>query len=203
MEAVLRREGWERGWLMPDYPSKVYLVGMMGVGKTTVGRLVSRFLGRPYLDSDEQVLAATGYTVPELHSLFGESAYRAQESAALARAATSDVPIVCSVAGGAVLEPHNRHLLRLGGAIVWLRAEVSTMAHRVGRGQGRPLLGEDPTSVLRLLDAVRRPLYGSLATGVVDVDGITPEVACERVSRTVRHGSAWSPGLGPYPPASH
>lgn len=171
---------------MPDTPMRLFLVGMMGVGKTTVGRAAAQRLGRRHLDSDEEVLAATGFTVPELHALSGEGAYRAQESAALARAATMDVPVVCSVAGGAVIDPLNRHWLRRCGVTVWLRAEVSTMARRVGSGQGRPLLGDDPARALTLLDAVRRPLYRELAQAVVDVDGSPADVVVERVLRGVR-----------------
>lgn len=154
---------------------------MMGAGKSTVGRALAQRLGRPYLDSDEQVERATGRTVPEIFEANGEGAFRAEEKKALAEAATSDGPVVVSVAGGAVLDPDNRRLLREAGTVVWLRAEVDTLAARVGSGEGRPLLSDDPADTLRRLYAERRPLYEELADVVVDVDGITPDEAVERI----------------------
>src|SRR5688500_12588274 len=113
-------------------PERVLLIGMMGAGKTTVGRALAERLGWPYLDSDEQVERNTGRTVPEIFEADGEAAFRAEEKRALAEATTSTGPVVVSVAGGAVLDPENRRRLREGGRVVWLRASVSTLAARVG-----------------------------------------------------------------------
>lgn len=162
-------------------PSRVLLVGMMGAGKTTVGRLVAARRGWPYVDSDAQVERRTGRSVAELFATAGEDAFRAAESAVLADAAARPGPAVVSVAGGAVLDPANRSLLRRAGVVVWLRAEPATLAARVGDGAGRPLLGDDPAGVLARLDAERRPFYAEIADAVVDVDELSaPEVA-ERV----------------------
>ncbi len=89
---------------------------------------------------------------------------------ALADALSID-DVAVSVAGGAVLDPDNRALIRDAGLVVWLRAEVATLAERVGDGAGRPLLGDDPSGALARLYAERRPLYEQLADVVVDVDG--------------------------------
>lgn len=149
---------------------RVLLVGMMGAGKTTVGRELSKRLGWPYFDSDAMVEAHTGKTVPELFEERGEAAFRAEESRVLAEAVTSDGPAVVSVAGGAVLDPDNRRRLADGGTVVWLRAEVETLAKRVGSGNGRPLLKPDPETELRRLYLQRRPIYELVADVVVDVD---------------------------------
>lgn len=165
---------------------RVLLIGMMGAGKTTVGRLVADRLGWPYLDSDTEVEEATGHTVAELFAEGGESSFRAAESEALARALEGDGPAVVSVAGGAVLDPANRSLLRRSGTVVWLRADPATLAARVGEGAGRPLLAGDPVASLVRLDAVRRPLYAEVAHAAVDVDGASPEAVAEAVLAAVR-----------------
>jgi shikimate kinase len=159
----------------------VFIIGMMGCGKTTVGRLVAERLGWRHLDSDEQVGRETGQTIPEILAHRGEAAFRAAEARALAAAAVSDTPTVVSVAGGAVLDPDNRHVLRRGGVVVWLRARMETLAQRVGDGAGRPLLGDDPGAALRRLYAQRRPVYEELAQVVVDVDRLEPATVADRV----------------------
>ncbi len=162
-------------------PDRLLLVGMMGVGKSTVGRLVADRLGWPYLDSDAQVMADTGRTVPEIFADEGEAAFRAEESRVLAEAVSGTDYVVVSVAGGAVLSEANRALLVRSGSVVWLRADPATLAARVGSGVGRPLLGADPAAALAALDEERRPLYESVAALVVDVDTLTPEQVADRV----------------------
>jgi len=161
--------------------SRILLVGMMGAGKTTVGRILSGRLGWSYADSDAEVTARTGRSVPELFAAAGEAAFRAAESDALRDAVSGTAPIVVSVAGGAVLDPGNRALLQRSGTVVWLRARPDTLAGRVGDGSGRPLLGTDPASSLLRLDEERRPLYAEVADVVVDVDARTPEAVADEV----------------------
>jgi shikimate kinase len=165
----------------PDHKAnRLLLVGMMGSGKTTVGELVAGRLGWPYLDSDAEVEEATGKTVPEIFGEQGEPAFRAAETQALRRALGVE-PVVVSVAGGAVLDAGNRRMLRDGGTVVWLRAQVATLTERVGDGHGRPLLDGDPARALGELDAARRPLYEDVADAVVDVDDRTPEKVADAV----------------------
>ncbi len=156
----------------------ILLVGMMGAGKTTVGELLAATLHRPYRDSDADVAAATGLTVPEIFKTQGEPAFRAAEAEALARACAEPEPTVISVAGGAVMSPATRDLLRASGTVVWLRARPETLAARVGTGAGRPLLEDDPAGVLSALATQRAGLYAEVATAIIDVDDLTPtEVA--------------------------
>jgi shikimate kinase len=163
---------------------------MMGAGKSTTGRLLAGRLGWPYLDSDEQVEARTGTTVPEILRQSGEPAFRAEEAAALEWATTSDGPAVIGVAGGAVLDPSNRGRIRTSGTVVWLRAEVATLASRVGTGEGRPLLGSDPAAAMARLYAERRPLYQELADVVVDVDQLSPTEVVDRIEAALAAESA-------------
>jgi len=160
---------------------RLLLVGMMGAGKSTVGRLLADRLGWRYLDSDAQVAQTTGRTVPEIFAEDGEAAFRAEETKALIEAVSGADPTVVSVAGGAVLSEENRALLVRSGTVVWLRARPETLAKRVGDGAGRPLLGDDPGAALAALYEVRRPLYESVASVTVDVDDLPPEVVVERV----------------------
>ena len=159
----------------------VMLIGMMGAGKTTVGRLLAGRWGWPYVDSDTEVEAATGHTVRELFESGGEKAYRPLESAALRAAVASGTPAVIGVAGGAVLDPANRALLEGAGTVVWLRARPSTLAVRAVSGTHRPLIDTDPAGVLERLEAERRPLYEALADVVVDVDDIDAAEVAARV----------------------
>ncbi len=160
---------------------RIILVGMMGAGKTTVGSALAGRLGWGHCDSDAQVVAATGRTVPELFAERGEAAFRAEESRVLAEALSGRDPVVVSAAGGVVLAEANRDLMVRSGVVVWLRADPQLLARRVGRGEGRPLLGEDPPARLADLDAVRRPFYEQVAAVAVDVDRLSAPEVVEKV----------------------
>jgi shikimate kinase len=160
---------------------RVVLVGMMGAGKTTVGRQLAGRLGWRFFDSDAMVEESTGSTVAALFAAGGEAAFRTEESRVLVEALEADGPAVVSAAGGAVLDPGNRELLSTVGAVVWLRAEPATLAARVGTGAGRPLLDGDPAGALAELDAVRRPLYGEVADVIVDVDDLDASTVVDRI----------------------
>jgi shikimate kinase len=164
---------------------RVLLVGMMGAGKTTTGRLVAEQLGWGYRDSDADVEAVTGLTVPELFRRDGEDAFRQAEADVLAAACADPAPSVISVAGGAVLRPDNRRLIAASGTVVWLRARPETLAARVGDGAGRPLLDEGPADAMVQLNAVRAPLYAELADLVIDVDELPPAEVARRILAAV------------------
>ncbi len=172
-------------------PGRLLLIGMMGAGKTTVGRLLAGRLGWDYSDSDELVEGSTGRTVAELWAASGEAAFRVEETRVLLEALGLPTPAVISVAGGAVLDPANRELLARSGPVVWLRADLGTLLARIGDGGGhRPLLAGDPAGVLARLEAERRPLYQALADEIVDVDGLDPgAVADEVLARLAPSGS--------------
>jgi shikimate kinase len=168
--------------------SRILLVGMMGAGKSTVGRLLAERLGWVYLDSDDEVVARAGRGVAEIFAADGEEAFRALETAVLQDALAGTGLSVVSVAGGAVLDPANRELLRRSGTVVWLRARPATLAGRVGDGATRPLLAGDPAAALARLDEVRRPLYAEVADVILDVDDESPASVAEQVLALVPAG---------------
>jgi shikimate kinase len=165
-------------------PPSIVLVGMMGAGKSAVGRRLARRLGRPLLDSDRQVEEMTGRTVPEIWRADGEAAFRRLESQVLADALASTTPTVIAAAGGVVLDEANRRLLTAHHPVVWLRAPVDVLVARVKRGDGRPLLADDPAATMRRLEAERRPFYEEVADLVVDVDNDnSADHVTERIAR--------------------
>ena len=157
----------------------LWLIGMMGSGKTTVGRLVAARLGVAFRDTDTMVEEESGRSIPELWAEAGEAAFRAWERRAIAAAASS--PAVVATGGGAVIDRSNVATMRRGGVVVWLTADPVTLAARIGDGAGRPLLaGGDPRASLALLAQQRAPWYEAAAHHVVVTDGkALPEVADE------------------------
>jgi len=167
-------------------PPRVLLIGMMGAGKSTTGQLLADRLGWPYFDSDVEVERQTGRTVPEIWKADGEGAFRAEETRVLSQAIASDKPSIVAVAGGAILDPANRALIRGAGLVVWLRADVSVLAARVGDGAGRPLLESGPEAALGRLSTVRAPLYADLADVVFDVGRLSPTQVTDLIVAALR-----------------
>jgi len=163
------------------------LVGMMGAGKTSVGRRCATRLDRPFVDTDELIEATTGMRVAEIFESQGEAVFRDLERAAVADAAASPEPLVIACGGGAVLDPDSRRTLRDAGVVVWLRAAPEVLSGRVGQAPGevRPLLG-GPGSVpaattLERLAVLRADTYAAAAYAVVDTDDRTVDEAADAV----------------------
>jgi shikimate kinase len=149
----------------------IVLVGMMGAGKSSVGRALAVKLDRPLLDSDEMIEARTGRTVRELWQADGEPAYRLLETDVLLEALGSARPSVIAAAGGIVLSETNRRALSESDAyVVWLLADVDVLLRRVRSGGHRPLLDDDPEGTLRRMFTEREPLYREVADAIVSVD---------------------------------
>ncbi len=164
---------------VPD--ARILLMGMMGCGKTTIGEALSARTGWEYLDNDELVHLATGETTPEVLRDRGEPGLREAESAALTQALTIPAPVIAATAGGVVMDPVDRERLRTGGYVVWLRAKITTLAERVGAGEGRPWLQPDPVAALARLYRGREELYRQTATLILDVEDATPDELAESI----------------------
>jgi shikimate kinase len=148
--------------------SNVFLVGLMGAGKTTVGRTLSRRLAKPFHDSDHEIEERTGVRVPVIFDIEGETGFRKREAEAIARL-TALGGIVLATGGGAVLDPDSRLNLAGRGCVVYLHARPAELAKRLGRDRSRPLLqGADPRQRLEELYKTRDPLYREVADIVID-----------------------------------
>ena len=150
----------------------VVLVGMMGAGKTTVGRSVASRLGVDFVDTDDLVETRAGKSVRDIFATDGEAAFRTLESQVLAESLKSPVDVVVAAAGGTVLSESNRAALREhADVVVWLDADVSALGERASRGAHRPLLDGDVEDRLMALDGERRVLYQSVADVRLDTTG--------------------------------
>lgn len=143
------------------------LVGMMGSGKTTMGRTLAKHLGKVFVDSDEEIQHRTGVTIPHIFDVEGEAGFRLRESAAIADLVGRE-NIVLATGGGAVLAEQNRDLLKQGGIVIYLKASVHDLWQRTRHDRNRPLLQtEDPHAKLTELFQQRDPLYQQVADIVI------------------------------------
>jgi len=141
----------------PEKP--IALIGMMGAGKSTVGRRLAKRLGLPFVDADEEIEAAAGLSVAEIFERYGEAHFRDGERRVLARLIEGP-PRVIAAGGGAFMDPDTRALMLARCTAIWLDVEVEILAERVGRRDHRPLLrNQDPLTRLRDLAALRNPVY--------------------------------------------
>lgn len=137
----------------------IVLVGMMGVGKSTVGRRLAARLGVSFVDADEEIEKAAGMTITEMFERYGEAYFRDGERRVIARLMDGE-PKVIATGGGAFMQEETRTLILEHALAIWLNADIDTLVDRVSRREGRPLLkGKDPRAVLTELAAIRNPVY--------------------------------------------
>lgn len=173
----------------------VFLVGMMGAGKTTVGRRLARRLGWSFVDADRELEARLGVPVSTVFELEGEDGFRRRE-AALIDELTRRGGLVLATGGGAVVTASNREALRTRGRVVYLRASVGDLWHRLRRDTARPLLRTaDPRARIEQLVAARDPLYREIAHCIVDtgrqpVDSVVGAILLRLGGRPGAHAGA-------------
>ena len=149
-------------------PSNVFLVGLMGAGKTTVGRALAKKLDKQFIDSDHEIEARSGVSIPVIFEIEGEAGFR-QREADVIRNLTAREDIVLATGGGAILRPENRELLKSRGTVVYLRADINQILQRTAKDKNRPLLQSgDPRQKLEQLSSEREPLYREVAHIVID-----------------------------------
>ncbi len=146
----------------------IYLVGLMGAGKTTVGRQLARLLQLPFYDSDKAIEERTGVDIPTIFEFEGEDGFRNREQKMIAQL-TELKGIVMATGGGAVLREENRELLMKNGFVVYLHCDVHKLLERTRKDLNRPLLEtEDPKARLETLFEIRQPIYTECADLTVD-----------------------------------
>ena len=160
----------------------IYLVGLMGAGKTSVGRALARHLGSAFFDTDQEIERATGVKIPVIFDIEGEAGFRARESKVLEEL-TQRTNIVLATGGGVVLSEHNRRLLAERGTVVYLRATVADLGKRTRNDRNRPLLRvAEPLVVLQELHEQRDPLYREVADLVIDTGSQSVSVLVRKLA---------------------
>lgn len=137
----------------------IALVGMMGVGKTSIGKRLAQKLDLPFVDADEEIVAAAGLSIPEIFERFGEAHFRDGERRVIGRL-FDDQRKVIATGGGAFVNPETRALMLDRATVIWLDADIDTLVDRTSRKNDRPLLAQgNPREILTKLAAERNPIY--------------------------------------------
>ncbi len=164
----------------------IYLVGPMGVGKTTIGRVLADMLQLTFYDSDREIEASTGADIPWIFDVEGEAGFRAREKKMI-NSLTRLQNIVLATGGGAVLAEKNRQRLQKRGYVVYLRASIKQQVERTSRDKNRPLLQTaNPEKKIRELMKIRDPLYREVADMVVDTNRRNPKTVSQEICRKVK-----------------
>jgi shikimate kinase len=165
----------------------IVLVGMMGAGKSSVGRRLGARLGLPFLDADTEIEAAAGMTIPEIFARHGEPAFRSGEARVIERLLESG-PQVLATGGGAFVNPNTRALIHAKGVSIWLKAEFDVLMRRIKRRSDRPMLKTaDPAATLQRLMSERDPFYAEANLTIESRDVPHMMVVEEIIARLHEH----------------
>jgi shikimate kinase len=171
-------------------PQSLFLVGLMGAGKTTIGRLLAKRLKMTFVDSDQEIASATGVNISTIFEIEGEAGFRRRETEAIERLSRNE-KLVLATGGGAVLDPATRQILRTRGKVIYLAATPETLYERTRRDSGRPLLQvEDRLARLRELYLQRDPLYREVAHIIVEVGRTSAPLVVRQIQEALRKYAA-------------
>jgi shikimate kinase len=165
-------------------PKTVVLIGLMGAGKTCIGRRLAKALHLPFIDADAEIEAAAGCSIEDIFAQHGEAAFRDGERRVIARLLSSPVHVLAT-GGGAILDPQTRQLIRDKAVSVWIRADLDLLHKRTSRRDNRPLLKTgDPREILARLLAEREPIYATADITVDSEDG-PPDATVRKILRAL------------------
>lgn len=165
----------------------IYLVGLMGAGKTTIGRLLAKHLHKTFYDTDHEIERRTGVNIPLIFEVEGEAGFRKRETSIIEELSHKK-NIVMATGGGAVLAEKNRDTLKQRGTVVYLKANVHELWQRTRNDKNRPLLQTaDPHEKLKQLFAERDPLYTEVAALVIETEGESVGSIVHRIEQLIRN----------------
>jgi len=168
----------------------IVFVGIMGAGKTVIGRKVASLCNLPFVDSDHEIEKVSRMSIPELFSAYGEPEFRALEERVIERLLRNG-PQVLSTGGGAFMSEATREVVKRRGVSVWLNADIDTLMNRVSKRQNRPLLAtEDPRAVMERLMALRYPIYANADVMIHSRDDSKDQIASEVLLGLIKHLAA-------------
>ncbi|MBM3623515.1 MAG: shikimate kinase [Alphaproteobacteria bacterium] len=171
----------------PAITRTIALVGLMGAGKSAIGKRLAQRLGLPFVDADTEIEAAAGCTIEEFFERFGEAEFRAGERRVIQRLLDGP-PHVLATGGGAFMDPQTRAIMREKATTIWLRAELGVLLERVARRSNRPLLKNgDPRGTLERLMALRYPIYAEADLVVDSRDAPADRTAEDVHTALMRH----------------
>lgn len=171
---------------MDHLPERIFLVGPMGAGKTTVGQRLAHLLGYHFIDTDHEIEARTGVDIAYIFEREGEDGFRRREAAAIAEL-TQRPHAILATGGGSVLDAASRRALQERGLVIYLAASVPEQLRRTRHSTHRPLLKTpDREARLQALLAARDPLYREIADWIVDTDGQQPRHVANRLAERLR-----------------
>jgi shikimate kinase len=177
------------------FPENIYLVGLMGAGKTTIGRSLARRLDGSFVDTDREIERRTGVSIPTIFEIEGEEGFRKRESQIIADVSKENAGVVAT-GGGSVLREENRAVMRAAGFVIYLDVPPRTLWERTRHDKHRPLLQvTDPLSKLSQLFIARDPLYREVAHLVVDGGRMTAQGVLQHVLKAL--SERWHSTVGP------
>ncbi len=166
---------------MHKIDKNIVLVGLMGVGKTRIGREIAKILHMPFIDADREIEISAGCSIEEIFELYGEQGFREGESRVIERL-LKEGPIVLATGGGAFINPETRSRIKNDAISIWLKADIELLLERTGRTNHRPLLqNTDPRKVLTSLMDKRYPIYSEADVIINCVENISPRAMGHKV----------------------